>query len=130
MFGNTSSKSLTTDDDRGAVSSASKKKKRKRGAHEALRKDFVGIVDKADYQNKGGMQFIQHKHPEIKIEMQQKMNKTASASPTSNGIISSFPNIDKCPNHKCLALQSSPSRANKRRNENFADAQIVQQNIL
>ena len=121
FFGSSSSESLIIDDDLDVISTVGKKKKRKRGAHETFYNDFVDIMDKADNQNQEIMDFIQHKLSDMKIEMLQKMNKTASESSTSNNAISSFPNIEKCRNRKRLAPPSSPSRTNKRRNINFAD---------
>ena len=60
-------------------------------------------MDKADHQNPETMEFMQNKLSEMKLEILQKMNKKTSTSSTTNDIISSFLNIEKCPNRKRLA---------------------------
>ena len=117
----TSSENLIINDDLDLVISTSKIKKWNKGVYEIFCKDFVDIMGKADNQNKEIMKFMRHELSEMKVEMLQKMNNTACASSTSNGSISSFTIIKKCTNRKLLALPSSPSCANKRRNKNLAD---------
>ena len=113
-FGSKSASMLVVSDQHIAFASrVQKKQNRKKSAYETFYKDFVDMMDKADSNNNEVMTHIKSKFSAMKIEMLQIISK--SKTPSSDSVISSLPNIERCSTRKRLAPPSSPSRSKKRK---------------